>query len=252
VSATRVRTSGVSGFSPSNTHSEIDPVRVFTYEGVPSIVNHKHPAFSIGGNTSSSNVYRWSAVLIKRPGNMIEMGVTTAQEIPELARVHVIADWDAYAPFPERMRIGSTQLSPSCGGARRDATEACCALRSLTARSWVRALLRRPRRCLAQYHRQRIGNTMLRRLPRALYERGIFGARFDVVVNNPQAVAFYTPQGARPIDRCVKCDPRGTQMISFALLQPRPPKRPLPDALEVTGTASHVTLRASTKVKMFA
>ena len=148
---------------------------------------------------------------------MFEIRYATARDIAELARVHVKADWDAYAPLfgaeaymldvAESERRWSQALGD--GGTLLVATDAGAIVGLGHARAdRIDALY-----LLAPYHRKGIGKAILRRLLQALHARGVAEAKVDVVAINAQAIAFYIAQGARPVGRCVNRDLRGEALI---------------------------------------
>jgi GNAT superfamily N-acetyltransferase len=153
---------------------------------------------------------------------MIEIRDATARDIAELARVHVKADREAYAPLfgakaymldvAESERRWSRALGD--GGTLLVATDAGAIVGLGHARAdRIDALY-----LLAPYHRKGIGKAMLRRLLQALHARGVAEAKLDVVAINAQAIAFYIAQGARPVGRCVNKDPRGnTEDLIFVI-----------------------------------
>jgi ribosomal protein S18 acetylase RimI-like enzyme len=144
---------------------------------------------------------------------MIEIRRATLADVPEMARVHVQADWDTYAPlfgaqayrldtaesvrrWRQALENGGTLLVPTDGGAIVGLGHAHA--------DRIDALY-----LLSAYHRRGIGKAMLAQLLRALHERGVAEARLDVVAVNAQAIAFYAAQGARTVGRCINADPRG-------------------------------------------
>jgi GNAT superfamily N-acetyltransferase len=153
---------------------------------------------------------------------MIEIRNASARDIAELARVHVKADWDAYAPLfgaeaymldvAESERRWSQALGD--GGTLLVATDA----RAVVGLGHARADRIDALYLLAPYHRKGIGKAMLRRLLEALHARDVAEAKVDVVASNAQAIAFYIAQGARPAGRCVNRDLRGdTEDLIFVI-----------------------------------
>src|SRR5947207_2128041 len=116
---------------------------------------------------------------------VIEIRAATLDDIAELARAHVKADWDTYAPlfgaqgyalnvaesgrrWRRAVREEGLLLVATDGGAIMGFGQACA--------DRIGALY-----LLAAYHRRGIGKAMLARLLQWLHERGIAEARFDVV-----------------------------------------------------------------------
>src|SRR5262245_35779220 len=119
---------------------------------------------------------------------MIEIRRATWADVPEMARVHVQADWDTYAPlfgaqayrldiaesvrrWRQALENGGTLLVPTdrgvivgLGHAHADRIDALY--------------------LLSAYHRRGIGKAMLAQLLRALHDRGVAEARLDVVAVN--------------------------------------------------------------------
>ena len=153
---------------------------------------------------------------------MIEIREATRADVPEIARVHVMADWDTYAPLfgagAHALDIGDCEhrwwQALRDGGLLLLATDAGAIVGLGHAYAdRIDALY-----LLAAYHRRGIGKAMLARMLQALHRCGIAEARFDVVAVNARAIAFYVAQGARPVGRCINTDPRGdTEDLIFAI-----------------------------------
>ena len=163
-------------------------------------------------------------------------------DVPEMARVHVQADWDTYAPL---FSAYAYRLDTAESVRRwRQALESDGQLLVSTDRGRIVGLghARADRidalYLLSAYHRRGIGKAMLAQLLSALHERGVTEARLDVIAVNAQAIAFYTAQGARTVGSCINVDPRGTQRISSWRLRPgvEVPRLGLPPA-ELCGLA---------------
>ena len=153
---------------------------------------------------------------------MIEIRAATPDDITEIARVHVKADWETYAPLigtqtyalqaaesERRWRQGLQD-----GGVLLVATDgdAIVGLGHAYANR-IGALY-----LLASHQRRGIGRAMLARLLQFLRERGVAEAQFDVVAVNAGAISFYRAQGARPVGRVINRDPRGdTEDLVFAI-----------------------------------
>jgi ribosomal protein S18 acetylase RimI-like enzyme len=144
---------------------------------------------------------------------MIEIREATLDDFPEIARVHVRVDWDAYAPLfgAQAYRLEYAESERRW----RQALQNDGLLLVATDRGVIVGL---GHACadrvvalylLSAYHRRGIGKAMLSRLLRFLHARGVAEARLDVVAINAAAIAFYRAQGARPVGRCINKDPRG-------------------------------------------
>ena len=157
---------------------------------------------------------------------MIAIRDATAADIPELARVHVRADWETYLSL-----FGAQAYAldvADCERRWRQALEDGGILLIATSNTAIvgfghadgdriSALY-----LLPAYQRQGIGAALLARLLRALHARGVSEARFDVVALNAKAIAFYTAQGAHAVGRCVHRDARGdTEDLIFAIATDR-------------------------------
>jgi ribosomal protein S18 acetylase RimI-like enzyme len=153
---------------------------------------------------------------------VIEIRKAKIDDVPALARVHVQADWDTYAPL---------------FGCRAYALELIeCELR------WRRALYDNDTLLLASdgaeivglghakgarisalyllrsHQRRGIGKAMLSALLEAMNQRGVVEARFDVVASNEGAIAFYRSCGAYPVGETIHRDRRGdTTDVVFAI-----------------------------------
>jgi ribosomal protein S18 acetylase RimI-like enzyme len=153
---------------------------------------------------------------------MVEIREATVDDVPGIARVHVKADWDTYAPLfgAEAYMLTVAESEDRWrrallgGGLLLVATEArvivglghACADR-------IDALY-----LLSAYHRQGIGRDMFWRLIQFLQEQGIAEAQVDVATANAKAIAFYRAQGVRQIGCRVNSDPRGdTEDLIFAI-----------------------------------
>jgi GNAT superfamily N-acetyltransferase len=153
---------------------------------------------------------------------MIEIREARVDDVPAIARVHVKADWDTYAPLfgaeAYMLTIAESEArwrrALQGGGLLLVATDArvivglghACADR-------IDALY-----LLSAYHRRGIGGDMFWRLIQFLREQGIAAAQVDVVTANANAIAFYRAQGARQIGSRVNSDPRGdTEDLIFAV-----------------------------------
>ena len=153
---------------------------------------------------------------------MISIREATPADIPELALVHVSADWQTHAPlfgteayaldvvaceqrWRKALQDGDTLLIAGDEGAMVGVGHAHG--------DRITALY-----LLPGHHRKGIGKAILGRLLQTLHERGVAEARFDVVAVNAPAIAFYTAQGARPVGRCINRDARGdTEDLIFAI-----------------------------------
>jgi GNAT superfamily N-acetyltransferase len=153
---------------------------------------------------------------------MVEIRKATVDDVPCVARVHVKADWDTYAPLlgsqAYRLEVGESEqrwrralaggglpLVATDGGAIVGLGHACA--------DRIDALY-----LLPTYHRRGIGKAMLSQLLRFLNENGIWEARLDVVAINANAIAFYRAQGARSVGRRTNSDARGdTEDLIFAI-----------------------------------
>ena len=107
---------------------------------------------------------------------MIEIRDATVQEIPELVRVHVKADWDTYAPLfgAEAYMLDVTDSEGRWRQALRSGNVLLLAIRNSAIVGFghcyedrIGALY-----LLTPYHRQGIGGAILQKLLRALYGRG--------------------------------------------------------------------------------
>jgi len=153
---------------------------------------------------------------------VIEIREAIVADVPAIARLHVKADWETYAPLfgaeaymltiaESEMRWrravkGGGLLLAACDRGVIVGLGHACADR-------IDALY-----ILPAYHRQGIGRAMFARLLRFLHERGVPEARFDVVTVNAAAIAFYEAQGARAVCRYVSRDARGdTEDLIFAI-----------------------------------
>ena len=153
---------------------------------------------------------------------MIEIRRAIPEDVPDIARVHVKADWETYAPlFGARAYALDVaeceqrwQQALRDGGALLVATDGCVIVGlGHVVEDRIRALY-----LPAAYRRRGIGKAMLARLLQVLQQRGIAEARFDVVAVNADAIAFYEAQGARAVGRCTNRDPRGdTEDLIFAI-----------------------------------
>ena len=144
---------------------------------------------------------------------MSEIRQATLADVPEVARVHVQADWDTYSTLfgaeAYRLDIAESErrwrLALESGGLLLAATAGDAIVGLGHAHDdRIDALY-----LLAAYHRRGIVKALLARLLGALRERGVAEARLDVVAVNAQAVAFYMAQGARVVGRRINSDPRG-------------------------------------------
>jgi ribosomal protein S18 acetylase RimI-like enzyme len=153
---------------------------------------------------------------------MIEIREATVHDVPELAQVHVKADWETYAPL-----FGATAYMLSIAESERRWQQALCGSGKLVVATDDGAIVGFGHCCedrigalylLASYHRQGIGKAILRRLLQILHERVVAEAKFDVVANNSKAIAFYIALGARSVGRCVNRDARScTEDINFVI-----------------------------------
>jgi len=159
-------------------------------------------------------------------GAMIEIREATARDVSELARVHVKADWETYAPLfgaeAYMLNVADSEWrwrqALQDGGALLVATDDGAIVGLGHARAdRIDALY-----LLAPYHRQGIGKAMLRRLLQALREQGVAEAKFDVVALNARAIAFYIALGARSVGRCVSSDRRGDTEDVFFVIATKP------------------------------
>jgi ribosomal protein S18 acetylase RimI-like enzyme len=153
---------------------------------------------------------------------MIGIREATVDDVPAIARVHVTADWETYAPLfgadaymltiaesQDRWRRaleGGGLLLAACDQDAIVGLGHACGDR-------IAALY-----LLPAYHRRGIGKAMFARLLDFLGGRGVSEVRFDVAAINAAAIAFYEAQGARRVGRCVNRDPRGdTEDLIFAV-----------------------------------
>jgi len=159
---------------------------------------------------------------------MIEIRDATVEDIPELAHVHVKADWDTYAPLfgAEAYMLDVTESERRWRQAIRNGDVLLLAMHGSTIVGFghcyedlIGALY-----LLTPYHRQGIGSALLQKLLRALYGRGISTVRFDVVAKNVQAIAFYTAHGASPVGRCLNRDLRGDTEDIILVIATVPPE----------------------------
>jgi GNAT superfamily N-acetyltransferase len=148
------------------------------------------------------------AVLTTR-SEVIEIRDGAAQNIPELARVHVRADWDTDAPLfgTEAYMLNVADLERRTRQALRDGGELLVAVADDATVGFgfghedrIGALY-----LLATHHRQGIGRAILRKLVlvRTPCERGISDARFDAVAKNVRRSLLYCT-GSTSVGRCVK------------------------------------------------
>ena len=112
---------------------------------------------------------------------MIEIRDATVQEIPELARAHVKADWDTYAPLfgAEAYMLDVTDSEGRWRQALRSGNVLLLAIRNSAIVGFghcyedrIGALY-----LLTPYHRQGIGGAILQKLLRALYGRGSYAPK---------------------------------------------------------------------------
>lgn len=152
----------------------------------------------------------------------IEIRKATVEDLPVLARAHVRADWETYAPLfgptAYRLQIAESeqrwQRALQGDGLLLIATDrrAIVGL-GYAAEDRIGALY-----LLLGYHRRGVGKAILSRLLQFLHERGIAEAQLDVVAVNAKAIAFYSAQGARQVGRRVDTNPRGgTENLIFVV-----------------------------------
>ena len=131
---------------------------------------------------------------------MIQIREAQLEDVPALARVHVQADWDTYAPL---FGCRAYALEPSASELRwyRALSDADTLLVASDGPEIVGLGHARGARIGALYllrshQRLGIGRALLSALLAALNKRGVAEARFDVVARNEAAIAFYLSCGA--------------------------------------------------------
>jgi GNAT superfamily N-acetyltransferase len=152
---------------------------------------------------------------------MIEIREANLGDIPAIARLHVKADWETYAPL---FGAEAYMLTTAESEARwRRALEgggllAACDQGAIVGLGHASGDRIHALYILPAYHRRGIGKAMFARLLHFLHERGVSEACFAVAAVNAAAIAFYEAQGARAVGRCVDRDPRGdTEDLIFAV-----------------------------------
>lgn len=154
--------------------------------------------------------------------NVIQIREAQLADVPALARVHVQADWDTYAPlfgcrayalepcesqlrWRRALNDGDTLL------VARDGRQIVGFGHAQGARIGALYLLR-------SHQRRGVGKALLSALLAALNKRGVAEARFDVVARIQDAIAFYLSCGAYRVGEAINKDGRGdTTDVVFAI-----------------------------------
>src|SRR5262249_12644500 len=143
-------------------------------------------------------------------------------DVPKLARVHVQADWDTYAPL---FGCQAYALEPSQSELRwrralgdGDMVLVACDGPEIVGFGHARGARIGALYLLRSHQRRGIGKALLSALLAALNNRGVAEARFDVVASNENAIAFYLSCGAYRVGETINRDRRGDSTdVVFAI-----------------------------------
>ena len=153
---------------------------------------------------------------------MVEIREATIGDVLAIARVHVQADWDTYSAL-FGSKAYALELGESESRWRHALERGDILLVASDANTIIGLGLAQGDRIgalyvLGSYQRRGIGRKLLLRLLKALSERGIVEARFDVVAINASVISFYQTLGAHVVARTIDQDVRGnTEELEFAI-----------------------------------